>query len=467
MYSSIRVQQDVWKDSYKKNLKCAIAIKGFVGDKEYITDVLDSSDIKCTKVGKFYDLSNKFEFVGPIPETFTKLEIQSVFYCIVEDKVVIFDQTLQKDILYIPEYASTDYSNIAIEKFKYIPEPLVNDARNVRVVFETSSVVDGSALECTLSDYSGNFLLTGRSSGLTTEHEILFEDVPKGVQLANFSVLLEGQSLINSTIILHTIVSKYTKDNMSTISPEYIINKILSSPDVDKNEWPFNVRFVSYGGGEVKYGKYSVQSDNNYELSDFVERSSPAAKDVAIVNSAGYIPMYEGQSVADMHYMPVKLELSLGDNIKLYGNVSDYTSTFIDGLDKSKVIRIVNTGKEFRTWEKTGKFLTSINKLVLRPSSETTSEVPKKKRLLKHFYRPIQFKKIMKKLGYENKIELFDDYWTKNCGLVGRRDSDLIYECRDTKVFDVAVSDQNSLKNFEERLPVILPVHFKNEDSKG
>ena len=166
-----------------------------------------------------------------------------------------------------------------------------------------------------------------------------------------------------------------------------------------------------------------------------------------------------------MHYMPVKLELRLGDNIKLYGSISDYISRFStsDGY-----LDVANRGKEFRTWEKTGQFLSNINRLVLKPSNTITTRVPAKKRLLKHFYRPLKFNEIMSNLGFKDEdIELFNDYWEKNKGLVGRRDSDLVYELRDVDKFDVSTSNQNNLNNLAECLPVVIPVHFRNEDSEG
>jgi hypothetical protein len=129
-----------------------------------------------------------------------------------------------------------DYSNIVIEKLKYEPTSLQGNVRDLTVIFETNEPVDSGLLECTLSDYSGSFLITGGDSGLKTEHVIIFNNIPKSVQLAELSVVLEGQSLIKNTLIMHPIMSEYiNKDNMSTISPEFIINRLLSNEFASNN----------------------------------------------------------------------------------------------------------------------------------------------------------------------------------------------------------------------------------------
>ena len=237
MYSSLRVEDKTWAERYADSLRCAVTIKGFKANgEEYYVDILEGDDIKLTKVGTFYELSNKLHFDSAIPETFVKLEVQSVFYCRVENKIIILDQTLQKDALLIPEYASLDYSNVRIEKLQYFPYDSLDGVRKVEIISETNEPVDGSSLEYSLIDYSGNIICTGTSSGYKIEHSVIFDYIPTSVQLAELSISLEGTTLTKGSIILHPLVNNFSKENMLTISPEFIINKLMTSNHGYENE---------------------------------------------------------------------------------------------------------------------------------------------------------------------------------------------------------------------------------------
>ena len=435
----------------------------------YISDIVEDAPLNRISLGRFYDLGYKFEFDSAIPETFTQIEIKSVFYSKLEDKYIIFDQTVDKDVLVIPEYVEMDFSNAKGRGLKYTVGEIVDGVREIIVSFETTEPVDGGALLCTLADYSGDFSITTTGGGILSEHRIVYRNVPATVQLAKLTVDLNGNSLINSNIILNTIMNEYSdRDDMSTISASFIINKLFINKDLEEyktylDEWPIRAKIhLDTSQVYTKYGRFPSGNNINYELSEIKIKDKPLANEIAIVDSDGKIPHYEDDEFADVHYMPISVELWLGSGIKLLGTVSDYTSSFMsEGGNKFSV---EFKDSSFKLWEKTGNFISEISPVRLTPSAESTTSIPFKKRLLKHLYRPIEFNSIMKNLGFsEDDIKLFDGYWNKSTGLCGHQNAGLTYELRNTSTWNSGSSDWGSLENLIEKLPTVFPIKFSNE----
>jgi hypothetical protein len=192
---------------------------------------------------------------------------------------------------------------------------------------------------------------------------------------------------------------------MSTNDWGKVIDAILNDSE---NEWNVNVSVeVDSEAAQSEPCSYKVEDSKLVDLTYYPEDNLPA-KAVPIVDENGQIPGFEGYTLADIVYAPMKITATLGAGIQINGTISGAIVELDNGSSK-----YFEFDSSYTLGQKVNKLLPlGFNNVKLTADTDrAVMGIPIRERLLKYMYKPTQFDELLNmcNISGEDK-KLLEDY---------------------------------------------------------